>query len=63
MNQDQNLQEIIVACCSGNCPKVFLDKGATVEKEVIITDDFNNEVRMSREQFKIMVEKARNIQF
>jgi hypothetical protein len=46
----------LIRCCShdsGNCPIAEV-----TEEEVFIRDDFGGEVRMSRLQFKLLLEKA-----
>ena len=42
-----------------DCPKVFTDDSAPTDKQVAITDDFGNEVHMSKSQLRILVEQAK----
>jgi hypothetical protein len=46
----------LLRCCShdsGNCPTAEI-----TEEEVFIRDDFGGEVRLSRPQFQILLDKA-----
>jgi hypothetical protein len=41
------------------CPVISRDDSASPEKEIVLTDDFGSEVRMSRAQLSVFVEKAK----
>jgi hypothetical protein len=58
------MQTLIVACHTASCcPTVNFDSLATPDKQVVIIDDFGGESRMSQEQFKIIIEKGKNLRF
>jgi len=42
-----------------DCPEVFLDDAVEPARQVSITDDFGQEVAMSRSQFRVLVAKAK----
>lgn len=41
------------------CPEVFVDDSKESAKQISITDDFGNEVYMSKEQFSDFVQQSR----
>jgi len=56
------LVRITVLCgqCNCGCPELFIDHGAAPDRRIVITDDFGNRVRMSADQFSVLVEQARS---
>jgi hypothetical protein len=53
------LQVVAVLCHTETCcPTIALDPAAAANQQVVIQDDFGQEVRMSREQFQILIELA-----
>ncbi|MEV6032082.1 hypothetical protein AB0L65_13080 [Nonomuraea sp. NPDC052116] len=46
--------------CSCGCPELFVDETASVERQVVITDDFGQRVEMSLDQFGSIVEAAKS---
>jgi hypothetical protein len=58
-----NMEVAFTACVNTHvsaCPKVGVDKHCTDPmKPVVITDDFEGSVRMSREQFSLIVQAAK----
>jgi hypothetical protein len=50
---------IAVLCHTDTCcPTIALDAAATDDQRVVIQDDFGQEVRMSREQFQVLIDLA-----
>ncbi|MFD9129158.1 hypothetical protein [Kitasatospora sp. NPDC059571] len=45
--------------CNCGCPQLFVDIDAAEERRVRITDDFGQQVQMSREQFADLVARAK----
>lgn len=50
--------KVVTLCHRKNrcCPEVMVDK----EGDVVITDDYNGKVTMTKEQFNILKEKIKN---
>ncbi|MGW4963086.1 hypothetical protein ACWEPL_38215 [Nonomuraea sp. NPDC004186] len=46
--------------CDCGCPELFVDDTASVERQVVITDDFGQRVEMSLDQFGSIVEAAKS---
>ncbi|MEV8062267.1 hypothetical protein AB0P37_39105 [Streptomyces antimycoticus] len=46
--------------CNCGCPQLFVDPGAEPERRIRITDDFGQQVQMSEEQFRDLVEQAKS---
>ena len=45
--------------CSCGCPELYVDPAAPVDRRIVITDDFGQEIRMSAAQFGDLIEQAR----
>ena len=45
------------------CPEIRLDSEQGPDKEVVFHDDFGSRIRMSREQFGILVRQAKDGKF
>lgn len=52
-----------LCACGSACPKVFADETAEEGKQIVITDDYNGQLAMSKEQFRAFVEKAKRNEF
>jgi hypothetical protein len=47
-------------CGNGcGCPEVHLTPDAPADQQVVITDDFGQQIQMSADQFGYLIEKAR----
>lgn len=46
--------------CTCGCPQLFADPGAAPERRIRITDDFGQQVQMSEDQFRDLVEQAKS---
>lgn len=46
--------------CDCGCPELYVDLAADADRQVIITDDFGQRVRMSLDQFRDIVESAKS---
>jgi hypothetical protein len=46
--------------CDCGCPQLYVDEGAPDEKRVRITDDFGQQIQMSEDQFRDLVEQAKS---
>ncbi|MFJ9456829.1 hypothetical protein ACIRST_17275 [Kitasatospora sp. NPDC101447] len=46
--------------CNCGCPQLFLDSDAPADKRVRITDDFGQQIQMSREQFADLLAQAKS---
>lgn len=57
----KELEHVVTLCgsCSCGCPTIALDHNAPEDQQVIITDDFQGTVRMSRDQFRVLLDLAR----
>ncbi|MBV9312943.1 MAG: hypothetical protein JO100_04200 [Pseudonocardia sp.] len=57
MRTSSDLTHIVTFCgkCSCGCPELFLDRNASAEKRVVITDDFGQRIQMSLEQLRTLV--------
>lgn len=42
-----------------DCPEIFLDSATDSAQQIIITDDFGQKVTMSRDQFRVLIAKAK----
>lgn len=62
MSDAPRLTHITTLCgeCSCGCPELFLDSEALPDRRVVITDDFGQRVRMSLDQFLVLVDQARS---
>lgn len=50
---------IAVLCHTATCcPTIGFEAGAEADRQVVIADDFGQEVRMSREQFQVFIDLA-----
>ena len=59
-NNSPELQVIAVLCHTDTCcPIVAIDPSAGEAQQVVIQDDFGQSVRMSREQFRVLVNLAK----
>ncbi len=61
-------QRIAVLCsddgsCCPACPEIHSDNTADVNKQISITDDFGNTSQMSKDQFRLLVSKAKAGEF
>lgn len=54
----RHIMTMCAPCCSA-CPELFIDEKADPSRRVCITDDFNQEIRMSVEQLREVVRIAR----
>lgn len=45
------------------CPEIKTDGSAPPEKRIVITDDFGDAARMSKEQFAVLVKMAKEGDF
>ena len=54
---ETGLQHVATFCgqCSCGCPELFVDHDAAPEREIVITDDFGQRIRMSRAQLRDLV--------
>ena len=52
----KHLLTLCGSCCS-NCPQIHLSKN---NDEVLITDDYAGIVRMTKDEFRLFVEKAKS---
>jgi hypothetical protein len=61
VDRNSKLVHLATFCgkCDCGCPELFLDPTAEPEKRVVITDDFNQRIQMSVDQFEDLVEQAR----
>jgi len=58
-NKSAGLQVIAVLCHRDTCcPIIAVDPSAAEAQQVVIQDDFGQSVRMSREQFRVLVNLA-----
>jgi hypothetical protein len=59
-NQDIKARRVIAVLCHTDscCPTIALDEAAQAAQQVVIEDDFGQAVRMSREQFQVLIELA-----
>jgi hypothetical protein len=58
-NKSAPLQVIAVLCHTDTCcPIIGVDPSAGEAQQVVIQDDFGQAVRMSREQFRVLVNLA-----
>lgn len=55
------LEPVVALCgqCNCGCPQLFVDSSAPVERRVLLTDDFGQQVQMSADQFSSLVEEAK----
>jgi hypothetical protein len=53
-------RKVIAVLCHTDtcCPTIALDAAADASQRVVIQDDFGQEVRMSREQFQVLIDLA-----
>jgi hypothetical protein len=58
--QDSTERRVIAVLCHTDtcCPTIALDPSATDSQQVVIEDDFGREIRMSREQFRVLIDLA-----
>jgi hypothetical protein len=56
------MEHIATFCgnCNCGCPELYLDKEATDEKRVVITDDFGQRIQMSLEQLRDLVDDVKS---
>jgi hypothetical protein len=61
MNDHGHLTRLVLLCgqCNCGCPEVLIDNSASADQRVVIADDFGQQVRMSVDQFQVLVEEAR----
>ena len=62
MDDTERLTRLALLCgqCSCGCPELFFDHQAPPERRIVITDDFGQSVRMSADQFKVLIHEARS---
>jgi hypothetical protein len=62
MNDHEGLTRLVLLCgdCSCGCPELLVDRAASPERRIVITDDFGQRVQMSVDQFQVLVEEARS---
>jgi hypothetical protein len=46
--------------CNCGCPELLLDPQAPEQQRVVLTDDFDNQIRMSLEQLRVLVADVKN---
>jgi hypothetical protein len=58
--QDSTARQVIAVLCHTEecCPTITLDEAAEMAQRVVIEDDFGQSVRMSREQFQVLIDLA-----
>jgi hypothetical protein len=58
--QDSTARRVIAVLCHTEecCPTIALDEAAEMAQRVVIEDDFGQSVRMSREQFQVLIDLA-----
>lgn len=45
--------------CNCGCPELYLDNTAAPERRVVISDDFGQQIQMSREQLRDLVDDVK----
>lgn len=50
------------SCCPA-CPEIHVDDAAEAAKQISITDDFGNTSQMSKDQFHLLITKAKAGEF
>ena len=57
----QGLEPVATFCgnCDCGCPQLFVDSTAPLERRVVLTDDFGQQIRMSPDQFGSLLEDAK----
>ncbi|MFI9159376.1 hypothetical protein [Kitasatospora aureofaciens] len=45
--------------CNCGCPQVFVDHDAPEERRIRITDDFGQQIQVSADQFRDLLEQAK----
>jgi hypothetical protein len=58
--QDSTARRVIAVLCHTDtcCPTISFESTAQADQQVVIADDFGQEVRMSREQFQVFIDLA-----
>jgi hypothetical protein len=59
-SEKSNARRVIAVLCHTDacCPTIALDEAAEMAQRVVIEDDFGQSVRMSREQFQVLIDLA-----
>jgi hypothetical protein len=59
-SQNLDARRVIAVLCHTEecCPTIALDEAAEMAQRVVIEDDFGQSVRMSREQFQVLIDLA-----
>lgn len=59
-SENSNDRRLIAVLCHTDacCPTIALDETAETAQRVVIEDDFGQTVRMSREQFQVLIDLA-----
>ena len=61
-------RRVVVLCtndgsCCPACPEIHTDDTADTSKQISITDDFGNTSQMSKDQFRLLITKAKAGEF